>query len=68
MELRDLGARVRLHARDGDDLGVVHAPAPIEPGDLVAPAAGPAFVVTALVVLDATDALDPLAEVEPLRV
>lgn len=34
MELRDLGARVRLHADDGYDLGVVHVPAPVELRDV----------------------------------
>jgi hypothetical protein len=31
-----LGVPVRLHAVDGDDLGIAHIPMPIEPGDLVA--------------------------------
>jgi hypothetical protein len=38
VNLRELGARVRLHAADGDDLGLAYAPAPVELGDVLAPA------------------------------
>jgi hypothetical protein len=31
-----VGIRVRVHDMTGDDLGVVHLPAPVEVGDLVA--------------------------------
>jgi len=31
-----IGVPVRLHAPDGDDVGVAHIPVPIEPGDLIA--------------------------------
>jgi hypothetical protein len=40
MNLRELGARVRLHAADGDDLGIAHAPAPVDVGEMLALADG----------------------------
>jgi hypothetical protein len=30
-----LGAPVRVHDMHGDDLGIVHVPMPVEPGDLI---------------------------------
>jgi hypothetical protein len=33
-----VGVAVRLHGLDGDDVGVVHVPPPIEVGDLIASA------------------------------
>jgi hypothetical protein len=33
-----VGLLVRLHSLDGDDLGTARAPAPVEPGDLIATA------------------------------
>jgi hypothetical protein len=33
MELRELGARARVHDADGEDLGVVHLPWPVDPTD-----------------------------------
>jgi hypothetical protein len=66
MNLRELGARVRLHAVDGDDLGIAQAPAPIELGDVLGSANGRLWVVSALIDLgEPGDALDALAEVEP---
>jgi hypothetical protein len=33
-----VGVPVRLHSLDGDDVGIVHVPPPIEVGDLIATA------------------------------
>jgi hypothetical protein len=66
VNLRNLGARVRLHAADGDDLGLAYAPAPVAAGRRTGAADGGVWVVTALVDLgEPGDALDALAEVEP---
>ena len=65
-DLRDLGARVRLHAADGGDLGVAHTPAPVELGDVVTSADGRVWVVTNLIDFGASrGALDALVEVRP---
>ena len=62
-----LGVRLRLYAADGDDLGLATVPPPVDLGDLLASADGRLWVVTALIVLgDPGDALEALAEVEPL--
>ncbi len=49
-----------------ESLGVAHVPRPIEPGDLLALAYGPALRVTVLVQLPGDGVIEALAEVEPL--
>jgi hypothetical protein len=60
---RLLGHRLAVRRRT-DNLGLVHAPRPVEPGDLLALADGPALRVTVLVPLGSGGAVEALAEVE----
>jgi hypothetical protein len=46
-------------------LGIAHVPRPVEPGDLLALAHGPALRVTVLVHLPGDGFIEALAEVEP---
>ena len=48
-----------------ENLGIAHVPRPIEPGDLLALAHGPALRVTVLVQLPGGGVIEALAEVEP---
>ena len=60
-----IGAAVRLYsADDTDDLGVVHAPPPVEPDDVVAFEHGPPLRIVLLVELEPGSVVDYAAEVE----
>jgi hypothetical protein len=59
-------ARVRVHDQTGDDLGIVHLPGPVEPGDLVA-TEHEEFRVVAVVVSPPGSAIDVLAKVQPMH-
>jgi hypothetical protein len=58
---------VRLFDARTDNLGLVHAPRPVEPGDVLALVDGPPLRVTLLVQLPAGGSVEALAEVEPVR-
>jgi hypothetical protein len=65
--LTDCSVAVFLFDAAGDNLGLAHAPRPVEPGDVLALADGPPLRVTLLVQLPAEGVIEALAEVEPLR-
>jgi hypothetical protein len=67
MNLGDLGARVRLIDRHGDDLGLAHLPRPVVQGDVAAVDHGPPLRIVLLVELETGGAVDALAEVEAAR-
>jgi hypothetical protein len=48
-----------------ENLGIAHVPRPVEPGDLLALARGPALRVAVLVQLPSDGVVEALAEVEP---
>lgn len=56
---------MRVHDVDGDDLGIAHAPWPVDPGDVLALKDGPPLVVVGLVELPDGAAFDALCRVEP---
>ena len=56
---------VWLVGPEAENLGLVHAPRPVEPGDLLALPDGPALRVRLLVPLPAGGLVEALAEVEP---
>ena len=67
-----VGTKLRLQGTDGGDLGIAHAPPPVELGDVLALADGSIWRVVNLIDLDALDALgnitrriDMLCMVEP---
>jgi hypothetical protein len=60
----DLWACVRLVDGDGDELGLVHMPRPVEPGDLAALEQGFPLRIVGVVDLEAGGEIDVLAEVE----
>ena len=63
MGLGDLGACVRLIDSDGDEVGVVHMPRPVTPGDLAALEQGFPLRVVGVVNFE-VDGAELLAEVE----
>jgi hypothetical protein len=65
MNLRQLGARVRLYDEDGGDLGFAHAPRPVLKGDVLSLADGSLFRVVVVIDLEGAP-LDALCAVEPL--
>ena len=64
--LADCSVAVWLFDAETDNLGLVHAPRPIEPGDVLALADGAPLRVTLLVELPAGAKVEALAEVEPV--
>ena len=64
--LADCSVAVWLFSGQTDNLGLVHVPRPVELGDLLALADGPALRVTVLVRLAAGGKVEALAEVEPV--
>jgi hypothetical protein len=63
--LADCSVAVLLVDAETENLGIVHAPWPLEPGDLLALADGPPLRVTVLAPLPAGGKVEALAEVEP---
>jgi hypothetical protein len=63
--LADCSVAVLLFNAATENLGIAHVPRPIEPGDLLALAYGPALRVTALVRLPGDGVIEALAEVAP---
>jgi hypothetical protein len=64
----EVGIRVKLHGTDGDDVGVAHAPAPVEVGDVLALADGsPWRVMSVIAVYNAGD-FAALCMVEPVPI
>jgi hypothetical protein len=63
--LADRSVAVWLFNAATENLGIAHAPRPVEPGDLLALAHGPALRVTVIVQLPGDDVIEALAEVEP---
>jgi 5-methylcytosine-specific restriction protein A len=57
-----IGATVRRYSIDTDDLGIAHAPFPVEPGDLVALSSGRPFRVIRIVSFRPGDVIDAVAE------
>lgn len=64
--LADCSVAVWLFDAATENLGLAHVPRPIEPGDLLALAEGPALRVTLLVQLPTGGKVEALAEVEPV--
>jgi hypothetical protein len=68
MNLDGIGVVVRLYAADDtDDLGLVHAPLPIEPDDLLAREHGPVLRVVRVLPLDPGGRVAYVAEVAEAR-
>jgi hypothetical protein len=65
MELRDLGAQVRLFGADGVDLGLAHVPAPVERDDIVMLGDGSPWRITAVATLYGSTGLDAICQIEP---
>lgn len=63
--LRDCSVAICLVNPATEYLGVAHVPRPVEPGDLLALAHGPALRVMVLVQLPGDGFIEALAEVEP---
>ena len=65
----NVGIKLRLQATDGGDLGIAHAPPPVERGDLLALADGSIWRVVNLIDLyyldNTTGVIDMLCMVEP---
>ena len=65
-----VGIKLRVQGRDGGDLGIAHAPAPVERGDVLALADGSIWRVVNLIDLDdlgnMTRVIDMLCMVEPV--
>ena len=64
-----VGVKLRLQRTDGGDVGIAHAPAPVERGDVLALADGSIWRVVNLIDLDdlgsSTRVIDMLCMVEP---
>jgi hypothetical protein len=64
-----VGIKLKLQGTDGGDLGIAHAPPPVERGDVLALADGSVWRVVNLIDLDAvgsiTRVIDALCMVEP---
>ncbi len=63
-----LGTKLRLQGTDGDDVGIAHAPAPVERGDVLALADGSIWRVVDLIDLglgNTARVIDMLCMVEP---
>ena len=54
----NVGTTLRLHGTDGVDLGIAHAPPPVELGDVLALADGPIWRVVNLIEFDDLDLYD----------
>ena len=65
----NVGIKLRLQGTDGGDLGIAHAPPPVELGDVLALANGSIWRVVNLIVLhdlgNTTRVIDMLCMVEP---
>jgi len=65
----NVGRKLRLQGTDGGDLGIAHAPAPVERGDVLALADGSIWRIVNLIDLDhvgnMTRVVDMLCMVEP---
>jgi hypothetical protein len=68
VDVDGIGAAVRLFSVDTDDLGVVRAPPPVEPGDLLARDHGPALRARCVVSFAPGGRVDYLVEVEEVGV
>jgi hypothetical protein len=64
--LADCSVAVWLFNAATENLGIAHVPRPVEPGDLVALAHGPALRVRMLVPCPGERLVEALAEVEPV--
>ena len=64
-----VGTKLRLQGTDGSDLGIAHAPPPVERGDVLALADGSIWRVVSLIDLygfgNVTRVIDMLCMVEP---
>jgi len=64
-----VGIKLRVQGTDGGDLGIAHAPAPVERGDVLALADGSIWRVVNLIDLDTlgniSRVIDMLCMVEP---
>ena len=64
-----VGIKLRLQGTDGSDLGIAHAPGPVERGDVLALADGPIWRVVNLIDLhelgNISRVVDMLCMVEP---
>ena len=60
-QLADCSVAVWLFDGDTDNLGLAHVPRPVEPGDLLALADGPALQVTVIVQLPAGGIVEAVA-------
>lgn len=63
--LSECSVAVLLFNAAKENLGTAHVPRPVEPGDLLALARGPALRVAVLVQLPSDGVVEALAEVEP---
>jgi hypothetical protein len=63
----NIGARVRVYDREGDDLGLATLPTPVKTGDVFALETGPPLRVTAVVELEPGGAIDVVVEAAPAR-
>jgi hypothetical protein len=61
-----VGVPVRLHALDGEDVGLAHVPIPIEPGDMIA-TADTAYRVVDVVISPPGSLIAALVKVKPER-
>jgi hypothetical protein len=64
MDAESIGATIRLYSTDTEDVGVVTAPSPVEPGELCRPRTGPPLRVVCVVPLVFGGRVDYLVEVE----
>jgi hypothetical protein len=64
--LKDCSVAVWLFDAETENLGLAHAPRPIEPGEVLALAAGPPLRVKLLARLPAGGKVEALAEAEPV--
>ena len=66
----NVGIKLRLQSTDGGDLGIAHAPPPVERGDVLALTDGSIWRVVNLIDLDGlgnmTRVIDMLCMVEPV--
>lgn len=66
--LEKIGLPIRIHDATGEDLGVVHVPAKIELGDLVAREHGPPLRVIDIIPLPGHARIHALVQVELVRI